>query len=470
MKDNWANYGFYTIAFCGIFFPILFFAYFRNSIKNRFPKWGMNLLWVFCFLIHPFLIFINRDGFLAILFPIEKFTNGLSQIEDIHVFTRSFLSTLCISVLATEVMILINDYFKDWVRQNRYLQQISMDSMLLLVLLLLAIFAGLYSTVDILEGDLNRKWWQPIYLIPYYAMQAGVILFVYYIFYYLNKQFLIPLILKPKGVIHYGFAAIGAILILYPIFVLFLSNLPIVNDVGLTIFSSDTSIFAKDRAAFPTLVILLSVPVIVALQWYEQDNEIVSLQQQKSETELNFLKHQINPHFFFNTLNNLYALSIMKDKQTPEVILKLSELMRYVIYRGKEELVPLKEEIKYIEDYIQLQQIRLHKKLDLKFDKTIVNGEQAIPPLLFITLVENAFKHGIEPAGKDCFLHLSVNSTKNRVIFTCKNSIEEKINTPKGIGLTNLKRRLELRFPNQHTLQAEETPTQYHAMLQIDLS
>lgn len=93
-----------------------------------------------------------------------------------------------------------------------------------------------------------------------------------------------------------------------------------------------------------------------------------------------------------------------------------------------------------------------------------------IPPLLFITFVENAFKHGIEPAEKDCFLHLSVSSKNNQVTFTCKNSIEEKINTPKGIGLTNLKRRLELRFPNQHTLQTEETPTQYHAMLQIDLS
>ena len=469
MKDTWGNYGYYSSIFCVIYFPVLLFSYFRIQISNQLPKWGSRLLWVLCFILHPLLVYISRDGFLAFLFPIEQFTSGLDQIEDLRVFRSGFLSTISISVIATEIVILINDYFKDWVKQNRFLQQVSLDTMLLFVLLLLAIFTGIYSTVEILEGDPNRTWWQPIYLIPYYAMQVGIILFVYYLFYYLNDQLLIPLFLKSKGVVYYGFAAIGLILILYPISVLFLAYLPIVQDVPLSIFNPDTSIFAKDRASIPTVVILLSAPVIVAMQWYQQDNQIVSLQKQKSETELNLLKQQINPHFFFNTLNNLYALSITKDQQTPEVILKLSELMRYVIYKGKEESVPLKEEIQYIEDYIQLQQIRLHKKLDFQFSKGIVNWEQRIPPLLFITFVENAFKHGIEPAGKDCFLHLSVITKNNQVTFTCKNSIEEKLKTPTGIGLTNLKRRLELRYPNQHILKVEETATQYHAMLQIDL-
>jgi len=470
MKDSWWNYGYYTVAFCIIYLPVLLFSYFRNQIRDRFPTWLVRMLWVSCFLLYPFFVFFNRDGLFAFLFPIEQFKSGIEQIEDLRVFRTSFVSTVSIGVVVTEVCLLINDYFKDWVKQNKFLKQFSLDFMLLVVLLLLAIFLGLYCTVGLLEGDPNRKWWQPIYLIPYYSMQAGVILFVYYGFYYLNRQFLIPAFLKSKGVIYYGFAAIGAILILYPICVFFLSYLPIVKDTPLTIFSADDSIFAKDRAIIPTLVVLLSVPVIVAMQWYQQDNQIVSLQKQKSETELSLLKQQINPHFFFNTLNNLYALSITKDKQTPEVILRLSELMRYVIYKGEEATVPLAEEIKYIEDYIQLQQIRLHKQLDFKFDKEILQEGISIPPLLFIIFVENAFKHGIEPAEGACFLHLSISTKDNQLTFTCKNSMEEKIESPKGIGLTNLKRRLELLFPNQHILQAEETTNQYIAQLQLDLS
>ncbi len=212
---------------------------------------------------------------------------------------------------------------------------------------------------------------------------------------------------------------------------------------------------------------IVSVPVIVAMQWFEQNSQIANLEKEKSATELNLLKQQINPHFFFNTLNNLYALSIVKDKQTPEVIMQLSELMRYVIYKGKEETVLLKEEIKYIEDYIQLQQIRLHKQLDFKFDKAITDEELRIPPLLFITFVENAFKHGIEPAENDCFLHLSLKSDGQQLVFICTNSLEEKNNAPAGIGLQNLKRRMALRFPNQQEIVVEEKDNHFKATLRI---
>ena len=211
----------------------------------------------------------------------------------------------------------------------------------------------------------------------------------------------------------------------------------------------------------------LSVPLIVAVQWFEQNNQIASLQKEKSETELNLLKQQINPHFFFNILNNLYALSITKDKRTPEVILQLSELMRYVIYKGKEEVVPIAEEIKYIEDYIDLQQIRLHKQLDVQFEKSLSDEQQLIPPLLFIIFVENAFKHGIEPAEAACFLHLSLHSDEKELVFECVNSIEHQLNQPKGIGLENLKRRLDLHFTNRYELNISETPKQFKAFLKI---
>ena len=232
-------------------------------------------------------------------------------------------------------------------------------------------------------------------------------------------------------------------------------------------YTKFSNALAGDSGALPFFIMFLSVPIIVSLQWLQQSSQISLLEKEKSETELNLLKQQINPHFFFNTLNNLYALSITKDKQTPEVILQLSELMRYVIYKGKEDLVPLQEEVKYIEDYIQLQQIRLHKKLDFTFEKNIENGLQAVPPLLFITFVENAFKHGIEPAENNCFLHLRLNSTIEGLEFSCENSMESKNESPPGIGLTNLRKRLNLRYPQKHEITISEKENRFFASLQI---
>ena len=150
--------------------------------------------------------------------------------------------------------------------------------------------------------------------------------------------------------------------------------------------------------------------------------------------------------------------------------MQLSELMRYVIYRGKEETVRLKEEVKYIEDYIQLQQIRLHKKLDFRFEKKLGEEELSIPPLLFIVLVENAFKHGIEPAENECFLHLSLKTTADTLTFSCSNSIEEQSTAAKGIGLTNLRRRLALLYPDQNTLEITESEDRYEVVLQLKIA
>ena len=164
----------------------------------------------------------------------------------------------------------------------------------------------------------------------------------------------------------------------------------------------------------------------------------------------------------------LYALSITKDAQTPEVIMQLSELMRYVIYKGKEETVSITEEIKYIEDYVRLQQIRLHKSLDFRFEQKIADPDLQVPPLLFIILVENAFKHGIETAERDCFLHIQLESNKQgQVTFICKNSVERKNPNAKGVGLGNLRRRLALRFPEQHQFIVEEKEGAYQVFLKF---
>jgi LytS/YehU family sensor histidine kinase len=230
-----------------------------------------------------------------------------------------------------------------------------------------------------------------------------------------------------------------------------------------------SNIFDGIHASIPLIGMILSIPFILTVQWFKQRSEIAALDKEKSETELVLLKQQINPHFFFNTLNNLYALSIKKDEATPEVILKLSELMRYVIYRGKEQQVKLEEEIKYLKDYISLQKIRLHKQLDFQFEQEVKDDQISISPLLFIILVENAFKHGIEVAEHEAFLHLYLKSHNKQLVFCCMNSIEGSSTHTPGIGLSNLRRRLDLLYPNRHHLSLEHNDFTFKATLEIQL-
>ena len=138
-------------------------------------------------------------------------------------------------------------------------------------------------------------------------------------------------------------------------------------------------------------LIIACVLLLFILWAFEQWKWLKTLKAEKTNVELALLKSQINPHFFFNTLNNLYGLTMEKSDKAPEVVLKLSEMMRYTIYEGKKEVVPIREEIKYLENYITLQQLRYQKTVDIRFEQSL-DKEYEIAPLLFIILLENAFK------------------------------------------------------------------------------
>ena len=467
VKETWGNYIYYFFAIATLYLPVLIYTLFRKQLRHKLPSWLNNLLWFYCFILHPILLYVFRNHYFDGLFPVDNYMHGN---EDKEAFKMSFGYTIGLSVLATEIGIQLNSSFREWIKRKEWSKRLGLDELLLLFVIFLSAAFGLAANIEMIERLHPVEPSGFIKSIPrwiYYSIQCFLALIGYYGFYYINKHYLIPQFLSKKGIVHYGFMMALTILIAYPILTQFIRLLPIVHEIPAAAYT-DFHPFAKDRGLFPAFILIVSVPVVVAMQWFEQNNQIANLEKEKSATELNLLKQQINPHFFFNTLNNLYALSIVKDKQTPEVIMQLSELMRYVIYKGKEVTVLLKEEIKYIEDYIQLQQIRLHKRLDFKFENNIVDEELLIPPLLFITFVENAFKHGIEPAEKDCFLHLSLKSDGQGLIFSCENSIEEKNTAPAGIGLENLRRRMELRFPNQHEMVVVEQPNQFKATLRIN--
>jgi two-component system sensor histidine kinase AlgZ len=219
------------------------------------------------------------------------------------------------------------------------------------------------------------------------------------------------------------------------------------------------------------LVLLYYILLIVlGLFWFiKQVIFFFRLKNEKSKIELLHLKSQVNPHFFFNTLNNLYGLVGTDTKKAQALILKLSDMMRYSIYEGEKEVVTLKAEVDYLKNYIELHKMRYHKQIDVKFEVEI-EDDYKVMPLLFIILLENAFKHGIENLSKDAYVHININSKNNKVFFEIENNFDPRLTTEdKGIGLKNLKRRLELVYPKKHTLSFSKIENVYKAKLTLQL-
>lgn len=189
--------------------------------------------------------------------------------------------------------------------------------------------------------------------------------------------------------------------------------------------------------------------------------------EEKRKAELIVLKSQLNPHFLFNTLNGIYALSLENSSETSKAIVKLSELMRYMVSEIKKENVLLRDEIKYLQNYIDLQRLRLGETVKITFDTAGVNPKLKISPLLFIVFVENAFKYGIN-TSKISEIFIQIKNTQNDLYFCVKNQKgNEKNDSATQIGLENVIRRLELIYPQQHTLRINETDEEYFVELII---
>lgn len=201
--------------------------------------------------------------------------------------------------------------------------------------------------------------------------------------------------------------------------------------------------------------------------------ELLQKEKQRVQEELKALKAQVNPHFFFNTLNSIYSMSLDKDERLPGTILQLSELMRYFLYQSNDDLVPLSKEIEVLKDYIALQRIRSDDKLDVKTAIDGDPGQQKIAPLLLITFLENAFKHGVKGEVGATFINLKIDLKENRLRFLLENnkgSVDEvEKNDSKGLGLGNVKRRLELLYPGRHDLMIEDRGNDFTVNLQLQL-
>lgn len=228
------------------------------------------------------------------------------------------------------------------------------------------------------------------------------------------------------------------------------------------------------------LSILLTVAVTGSLKllknWYQEEQFSRSLRKIHAETELKFLKSQINPHFLFNSLNNLYALTLIKSEQAPEVVLRLSNILRYVLYETAEGKVPLEKEIEYLRDYVELEKIRLGQRahIELKIEGDFSAVE--IEPMMLLTLVENSFKHGTAKQNTGAWVNMSLElAAPDLLHFQVSNSKIEDATAPfikpqnSGIGLNNLKKRLDMLYQDKHKLMISDTGNRYTVDLYLNL-
>jgi LytS/YehU family sensor histidine kinase len=200
-----------------------------------------------------------------------------------------------------------------------------------------------------------------------------------------------------------------------------------------------------------------------------------SIEREKLEAELKALKSQINPHFLFNTLNNLYSLTLDKSDKAPNLVLKLSDMMRYILYECNDRYVFVDKELDFIKNYLELQRIRLDEAIPVSINVKGSASQNKIAPLLFEPLIENAFKHGAYGKKNNGFVNILFNfEEKDKMELLIENRFDNKwqneVEERKGIGIKNVTRRLELLYPDKHDLKISRQDDLFKVVLQIDLS
>jgi hypothetical protein len=302
------------------------------------------------------------------------------------------------------------------------------------------------------------------------------------LFYYLNTQILIPHLLMKEKWGFYIFSIIAALLIFLflPKYVAGLIASPEVHPI---INSDNTKGTPRSRmrrkgsvdiynVAIFFLVFTVGTCIAVIQRWLKTEETRKETESEKLNTELSFLKSQINPHFFFNTLNNIYSLAIVRSEKTAPAVMKLSSIMRYILTETTQNLVPLQNEVDFIHNYIELQQVRLTEKTIVLFESTGDIEDKVVAPLIFIPFIENAFKYGIS-TKHDSTIEINLSVINNSIDLKVKNYIvasENNMLENTGIGINNVKRRLELMYPGKYELSHEAKDNYYFVHLEIQLS
>ncbi len=242
--------------------------------------------------------------------------------------------------------------------------------------------------------------------------------------------------------------------------------------------------FPDDRAKqFPGLLFTLSqvLPVITILSGFKfawdalgKQREVEMLKLAAQDSELQYLKSQINPHFLFNNLNNLYSYAIEKSPKTPEIILELSGILRYMLYECRDKYVALEKEVEHLRNFIKISEMQIEERGEVRFEANNIRMGFRVAPLILNVFVENAFKHSTASQSRDIFINVSVDLSENGTLaFLCQNTYNAQSNTQsmtRGIGLDNVRKRLQLIYPDAHDLRIMQAENKFEVRLDIDLT
>ncbi len=335
---------------------------------------------------------------------------------------------------------------------------------------------GLLSYLLFFSQSFNAE----IRLPDLFWVRQGIFLCLMVGIFYLNSQVLVPRLLLKNQMGRYAAALLGIvvfiILILFAIETWF--NLSILMHRA---FHPDgrgqPKVYGWIQPTLFTILLVLGISTSLAMlqKWQTETTLRLALEQAKTASELSFLKAQINPHFFFNTLNNIYALTLIDTETAREAIHRLSRMMRYILYDTQTGTTMLSKEIAFVGDYIQLMQLRLTDKVTVTFSTPNPLHDQPVAPMILLPFVENAFKHGVS-ATQPSRIHIGVQQQQNELLLVVENTVfTEKtpsLEAGNGIGLTNTRRRLDLLYPNRYTLQINDHTSsgEYHVHLALDLS
>ena len=291
--------------------------------------------------------------------------------------------------------------------------------------------------------------------------EPTLILLFFLLLFYVNMYLLVPRLLFKNKYLLYSLSIAGIIAISALSYLLgshFIGTGPKEDGLNIPLFAS-------------LIIVLVSASSSIKLfqKWIFDKQLIHELEKSKTTAELEQLKNQINPHFLFNMLNNANVLTKKDPGKASQVLMKLSDLLRYQLYDSARDKVLLTSDIHFLEDYLNLEKVR-RENFDFLISKEGELSGVQIPPLLFITFVENAAKHSYD-ANKSSYVNLYFNIRNNELFFNCINSKPniKAVDHSGGLGLVNIKRRLALLFPSSHSLKIEENPNTYSICLTIKL-
>lgn len=308
------------------------------------------------------------------------------------------------------------------------------------------------NTLHVISNTLYR-------FIPFYVC---IILF-----FYVNANILMPRLFFQEKYIAYSVAI--AVSLALTIFII--QSLPFNPNPSLQKFGPPKRMLTTFIVFYFVIVFLLSSGIRITQQWMKSEKKRKEIETEKLNTELSFLKAQINPHFLFNTLNNIYSLTQAKSEMAGEAVIKLSNLMRYVLQETKNDLVLLDKDLAEIREYIDLQSLRLGHKNTVHVKMDVPPSEYTIAPLILLPFIENAFKYGVSN-HVDSEIKITVSRNDHVLLFTCvnPNNSDADLEKSSGIGLENTRRRLNLIYPGKHELQIRSHGNNFEVELRILLA